>query len=603
MDIERVATNCIESLVSKSDYLVSHINSGDKEPSWDGDIEVYTTPGDTHSKDDLYLKVPVQIKGFKSNNLKKHEITYPIDIADLRNYLQVGGTIYFVVYADPSTDNHRIYYARLLPFELKKILKQYGHQRSRRIKLKPFPTDIREITDVLLSFAQDMQKQKTAISTQPVSWETLQKDGLLKEITFGCKAVPRKDRLPFDHMFNHGMYLYAKLPLGIELPIEHIEHLDSAQTTIDEPVSVNGTVYYNSYNIVYKKDIIELHFGKSICQTISRTNHLNQHFTFKLAGTLTERIKDESFMIDVIKTGQLAINGVECLAFQVTPEELAAFDLPRREEHLAWLKSAKSTLDRLHAKVDLNCSNLTEADELNIALLKDAVIDGKPVAVKDTGSIFGTFTVGNIKLLIAAQKVQDNPKRFSVCSYNDTHFEVKTTSDDGYDVPSSQHILLKKADMLKCCNINYEKVVSDLKQVPFSSKYSEQVTFLLLEMLLAYDESTPKAHDILDAAIDLANYLRDNDPHTPNYILSLNHYQAIKRQRELTSEEQQELINLVETPLEHEEVYVGAYLLLENQAAAEMHFNKLSSELQETIQKYPIYYFWKGTSLSRNNID
>lgn len=63
MDSEKIATNHVELAISKADHLVSHINSNDKEPSWDGDVEVYKKSGHVHAKADLILKVPVQVKG------------------------------------------------------------------------------------------------------------------------------------------------------------------------------------------------------------------------------------------------------------------------------------------------------------------------------------------------------------------------------------------------------------------------------------------------------------------------------------------------------------------------------------------------------------
>lgn len=94
MDSEKIATNHVELAISKTGHLVSHINSNDKEPSWDGDVEVYKKSGHVHAKADLILKVPVQVKGHIKPNLKKKSIKYSIQYSDLRNYLYVGGTIF-----------------------------------------------------------------------------------------------------------------------------------------------------------------------------------------------------------------------------------------------------------------------------------------------------------------------------------------------------------------------------------------------------------------------------------------------------------------------------------------------------------------------------
>lgn len=82
MDSEKIATNHVELAISKTGHLVSHINSNDKEPSWDGDVEVYKKSGHVHAKADLILKVPVQVKGHIKPNLKKKSIKYSIQYSD-----------------------------------------------------------------------------------------------------------------------------------------------------------------------------------------------------------------------------------------------------------------------------------------------------------------------------------------------------------------------------------------------------------------------------------------------------------------------------------------------------------------------------------------
>ena len=41
MDIEKLATSAVEAAIGKTDRLSSFINSGDKEPVWDGNIYIH----------------------------------------------------------------------------------------------------------------------------------------------------------------------------------------------------------------------------------------------------------------------------------------------------------------------------------------------------------------------------------------------------------------------------------------------------------------------------------------------------------------------------------------------------------------------------------
>lgn len=78
MNSEMLGLSYLQIALGKTDHLVAHINSNDKEPSWDGDVEVYRKAGHVHAKADLILKVPVQVKGHCKPNLKKKSIKYSI---------------------------------------------------------------------------------------------------------------------------------------------------------------------------------------------------------------------------------------------------------------------------------------------------------------------------------------------------------------------------------------------------------------------------------------------------------------------------------------------------------------------------------------------
>ena len=82
MNSEMLGLSYLQIALGKTDHLVAHINSNDKEPSWDGDVEVYRKAGHVHAKADLILKVPVQVKGHCKPNLKKKSIKYSIQYAE-----------------------------------------------------------------------------------------------------------------------------------------------------------------------------------------------------------------------------------------------------------------------------------------------------------------------------------------------------------------------------------------------------------------------------------------------------------------------------------------------------------------------------------------
>ena len=593
MNCEMQGVKYVELAISKTDYLVPHINFDDREPSWDGDVDVYRKPGDVHAKADLILKVPVQIKGHKENDLSKQAISYPVEYTDMQNYLDIGGTVFLVVYVDEEGENHKIYYAEFLPYGLKKLLKRQEGKKTKNITMKLLSEKKDDVTDLFLAFARNMKKQRPAIYSEEVCLEEMIKEGTVPELSIGFSCVPKKDVTPFELILKGNMYLYAKLPYGLELPVEHFETVDMAGATISAEIVANGKKFYDAYEVVHKQDVIELHFGKSTKHVINRKDNTKQKFNFTLAGTLSERIRDEEFILSALTAKQFEVDGMVCPLNEATPEEIAAFNVPARIEHLEWLKTVKTVLDALDVKGDLDCACLTEKDEENIQLLKRAMLDGERVPLKNTDNAFGFFNIGNLNILVGVLKREDG--KFDIYNYNETPVEVKAKSVDNNEYPSSYHVLLKRDAILKCSNLNYDKMIEQLKSVPSSACYSEQVTLLLLELLGAYDDSGAKRKEILEASITIAKWLLEEDEHTPRNLLVLNYYQAIKRKRDLNEEEITELLRIVESDSASDEIYTGAYLLLGNQEAAKIHFVRIDGEQQKVFRNYPIFRFWKET--------
>ena len=213
--------------------------------------------------------------------------------------------------------------------------------------------------------------------------------------------------------------------------------------------------------------------------------------------------------------------------------------------------------------------------------------------MKDTKELFGVYTIANLKILVCTLKRDDEKKLFDVYGFNDAPISLMATGENGEEYPSSFYVILNKELMLKCCNIDYDAMLTHIQGIPFSDKYSGQLIQLLLQLLCAYDESDRPRNDILDTALKLSEWLKGSDPFSEKDILLLNYYQTVKRLRELEKSEIQEILSIIENHPAREDIFVGAYILLENYAAAQIHFDMMSSEEQETFRTFPIFHLWK----------
>jgi len=170
----------------------------------------------------------------------------------------------------------------------------------------------------------------------------------------------------------------------------------------------------------------------------------------------------------------------------------------------------------------------------------------------------------------------------------------------GYDDPDSdtpfyapQYSALRIDDYIDLDNINYDCIITSYQALlEENPKIYSQANIDMLNILLAYDKS--KKEKLLRLAEQMAEWIFESETDIVDYdIALLNKLQIAKRQRELSEDEILELCILTENNNTREDIKVGAYLLLGNQPAAQMHFDKLENNLQIAFKEYPIFYFWK----------
>ena len=588
MNIEMLGVGSVRLAIDKTDYLVSNINDNDREPSWDGDVQVYRKSGDTHKKEDLILKVPVQVKGHKENNLRKQSIKYSVDLSDLRNYLNCGGTTFLVVYVDEDGEKSQIYYNNLLPFELRTLINKYGEQKSKQITLKALPKGKSEIAEIFLFAATHMKKQKAAISCQPISMDELISSGQLSGVSFTYTKLPTNDVDLFDYMLNHDTYLYAKLPVGLELPVDHITGVSVIEHNTQLTISVNGVEFYSNVEIKHKKDVKQLLIGKSVVVEYNKANNVcNIHI--KLSGTLSQRIIDLDFIICLLEANKFEVDGE---AFQLSKEKLKRheIDISKMKEHLKWLKILEKLFKELDVKKEIEIDKISKEDDRVLLLLVRSVLNREYIEFA-IDNFSPEIPIANSCIKLCAYK-DKKTKKCILFNYSKSPLIFKSKNENGDMIKASYHVFLKRKSMLNCCNINYKKVIEDIKQYPLTTEYSDALIWLLLEMLQAYDESGNARDDILDGAIELSEWLKDFDKSSLKDLLDLNYYQTLKRKRNLNADEIQALHSIIESNPKRQDVYVGAYILLEDYQSAEKHFKELSFEEQENFKQYPIYNLW-----------
>lgn len=260
--IETLAVNALKSSIIISDYLNPFIADNDKEPTWDGNVYIYNDR--SKKKSELKGRVAVQVKGKVSNDFSQVKISYPVEVADLKNYLYDGGAIFFVVYIGNNGLTNKIYYADLVPIKLRFILSQAKSQQTKSIELKEFPTDNNHKATIFLNFYEHSSKQASFTSAELLSFDDLQEQGVLEGISMSVSGYGYDRSDPQRAFFENDVYIYANIKGStIPQPIE-ILPLDLHTTQeIQNKVFANGKLFYNSYLRIRSKGKDIFKFGES----------------------------------------------------------------------------------------------------------------------------------------------------------------------------------------------------------------------------------------------------------------------------------------------------------------------------------------------------
>lgn len=585
MDIEKLATAALKKSISQTDYLSDFVNDGDKEPSWDGNIYIYADK--TKSKKGI-RKIPVQVKGevrekFPCNKAPK----YNVSVIDLDNWLRDGGVMLFVVYLDSTGEESTIYYRGLTPV-LIRIFQKCSHQKKKiSIPLWRFPQDNKGKVSALGHFFENMKKQ-TSFATAPLySTEEMARDGLLESITVSTTSYRNgRNTDIMSVFFSDDVYMYANIkgstvpqPL-LEVPIDiHVG------TELIGDISVGGKTYYSEYRLVRYTEGMDVVIGKSITLTLF-ADKSNGKLNFKLAGTLSDYIRDTECMISVIECGQMSITGKVFNFSDIEKEKENQY-----RQMLAYFLDVKKMLDLLGVNKELQPEDLSEQDEKNLRNFTNALVYNKPILFQGSENdlVYGRFKIANLNICIWADKEKEG---YRLQSFFSKH---KIVLFDSYDTEKkkpysiSHYVLLKKNDFLEIDNIDYEEIAADIEENDTSPVVAEQLTLFMLEMLKAYDEQKEKDIRLLDLANDYCLWL-ESIPDGATDITTLNRLQVSKRSRDLLPKEIELLRELRKS--NHElSVRCGANLLLGKMESAQDCFDEMSEEGKKAFIEYPICNF------------
>lgn len=581
MDTERLATSAVDDAISRTDFIVSRVSSGDKEPCWDGYLYAYSHS----SKKNEYFKgkVPVQVKGQICKEFAVDELKYLVRVVDLRNYSIEGGTIYFVVQINQNGEK-KIFYNALLPFELNKMLEGAEKKNKLSVKMHEFPADKNEITNIILNFVRDKESQVLLQNGTNISIEDMVKQFGMDKLTFSFSytGLGYDQRKPYEYLFNHDIYIYAEnKEMNLKVPVEHLWKAEICQSEMSGEIKVGNTVFYDSYEIVHKKDTDTdvIHIGKSYVFVLKKDGLSKMNYT--LSGNLDERIIAEKMMIALIKAREVFINGVR-IVLNPSKDEIKMLNIESMESHLKQLIELKEVLDSLGVNIPLDCSNLSNKDEEYIRMLILSQKYGRVIRFEEKViPPIAYITIGNLKIMLHFKPQEDG--KYFLENYTNCNIDIMGGYVDKANFQTSKFTILSADDFITISNLDEGVIVDELISI-VNKGHIEKTVFTLLEMIKAYDSN--KKQKLLEEAIRLASWICDVQD---TYISKINLYQCFIRKRKLTDEEEQVLEDIIDNSHDNKQIKIAANILLGRTKRAHLLINKLPIAEKQVFVKYPIY--------------
>jgi len=575
--------NALEKILIGTNHVLPFVFKADKRVSSDGLLEVYNNIDGLETKANMFGKIPVQIKSENHALSNKNTIRRQINYYDLLNYRNEGGCMYFIIYV-ADNDQTQIFYNALSPADINQKLST-SNQKPCQFTFKLFPEDINDIILLLRSFYTDCQKQtrdeKSIYIHEKLNDEQISEISSFELISHGT------NKNPFASLLNGPTTIYAKTKLGLVHPYAKVWGVEISKDDKDE-VWFNNKKYYDSVRHVKIKDGNLIKIGKGI--EISEEINLK----FNSSGTLSERICDLYFILDICKNPDLRVtttSGIEFGDFNIGNDST----IQELENELRYLLEIQDTLKHFGVNSDLNNDLMQDIDFTNMNNLIDIKNGARFEAHPYPNMFFDILDMPIANLRIALHIKKED------CGYiYEDFFKMAEKSDvrisgDGVESEASRFILLSKECFARYDNADFTLIANSITSKKYAPLYADKVWELLQKALTAYDEHINRC-DILDFALAISKWLVDNES-IP--MFTLDYLQTIKRKcNKISDDEIRLLLSIKNQPDVPPGNVLVACILLESNLEAMNIWSSLPKKQQEVIATMPIFRLWNPQHLA-----
>lgn len=590
--IEEKALNHFKSFIEDSKVISQYVTDNDKEPCWDGHLNLYSDG--IRDKNHLQGRVPVQIKGTEVSKFVTKKWKFALEKEDLQAYLNEP-TFFIVCQIKKGSKERKLFFRELLPNLVRTLLRDMGNQKSRKTIFHPLTEDLKEFEDQLMVFLSNSKKMISFAGTTPLSMADAIKRGI-KEFSFVAPANCSDMLKLLKYLSTHKTYLYAKIAkdLNVEMPLSDGPARFEFKREDNSDVKVGDKVYFKGYHSEIKDGgiVITIADVMTINLPIDSTDKVKP--TMKMttkAKYLKDAINEVEFGIALNDIGVLSIGSVN---LQVKMNEKDFVEKMRKD--LARWKELDNVLDILHVSKPFDLTNISEEQGRLINILIETIGKGNTIKLPGQKSTLLLLEISNVKLLLWCGVGKDD--ECVIGDFFDKSIKISYKIDDNTTINVSPYSYLQLEKFWeKVDNVDFDWLIPSAQEVAKVNNYCYHMSnYDVLAMISAADAletlDENKRNSLLVGALKLDEWLINNDPsHEMIPVHIINKMQILKRQRELADIEKQELEAMFDKESSESFVKLGASLLLGRQKEAEEIFSALSDEEKSRVQEFPIWKY------------
>lgn len=505
--------------------------------------------------------------------------------SDLRNYMREGGCIYFVVLINDKQER-KIFHRMLTPVELQNILKGHEQQKSINVKMKPLDGSDDDVYHSLVDFYRDMKKQ-TGSPIKTLSLKDLV-DGNYDTFRFSLSGFDASKESLESFITRKAICLYVK-PMDAnasDIPIKEGRCFLKLIQNVKQAVSVNGIVFYNSFEKTNEKNKIILGIGHCLKVAFDSQNPIEMSVNIKLEATeLKAMVQDIRFVLAAIENKSFKIGD-----YQV--------DIPSNNEskklcallkgEYARLQRVEILLERLHVIKNLDLSTMQNVDWETLKILTAGILDEKELTLNVKESRLYNIKVGNLMFLLLV--CQQKSGKFRIFDYFTPPSALKLISPEGYE--ASKYAVLEVDGYVRYDNIDFSNILPSISALKAKHDcfldYAKYEVFNMLKACGKLDDDKEKRTILLNMSSDIIDWMIEETKDADEKQAYECYAYLVKfLKNSLTEEDIATLNGILYSDKVDDPLKASVALLLKNKSAFDVFYSKMTKDEKENFKKLP----------------